>query len=124
MIELSILLEPEENLLTASYFHTTPGCLGYFFSRIFAAVYSKKFYVALTDRRVIVLHIPEFVPIDLTKHISLQYKDVNMHHGYLFINSDSMNKRQLSFDWDSGKGYQDIFLSVLQEQSKKQQSFL
>lgn len=116
IIELSILLDPDEKLLATSLFHTTPGCLGILVFRLGSSFYSKKFYVALTDRRVIVLEL-KFPLMDLAAHQSLQYKELEIWNGYLFIFRRQKNERQLSFEWTISRKEREKFFAIVREKS-------
>lgn len=116
IVELLILLEPEEKLLASSIFHTTPGCLGIIVFRLFVSFYSKKFCVALTDRRVIVLEL-SFASIDLAAHMSLQYKELEIWNDYLFIYRRQKRERQLSFEWGVTRAERENFFAIIREKS-------
>lgn len=115
IVELLILLEPDEKLLATSLFHTTPGCLGILVFRLGSSSYSKRFYVALTDRRVIVLKLT--FPIDLAAHQSLQYKELEIWNGYLFIFRRQKNEKQLSFEWNVSREEREKFFAIVREKS-------
>ena len=116
IIELLILLEPEEKLLASSFFHTTPGCLGILLFRLFVSFYSKKFCVALTDRRVIVLEL-SYASIDLAAHMSLQYKELEIWNDHLFIYRRQNRERQLSFEWSVTRAERENFFAIIREKS-------
>jgi len=116
--EISTLLNINEKVLALGAFRTTASALSIIFLRAYAFTSTKPVYIVLTNSRVIVLPVKNF--INLKNHISISYDNIQIDDNTLFIFFDGENKPlKLKFSFKvNGLSNLDKenFISVLHQQ--------
>lgn len=119
------LLDWDEELITANYFRETPNCLHYLFFKLFAALYTRNYYVALTNKRVIVIPFPMSGILTIKNHFSANYRDVTIdeYEYQIYINVIGLVKPlSLKFGLITSQKIKDDFLTKLNQEKSKEQN--
>lgn len=73
------LLELNEELMEVNLFRETPGCLLFLLFRLWAPFMTSYHYLALTNKRAVILPLPRSGYSEYRKHMSVNYGDISVN---------------------------------------------
>lgn len=72
------LVDWDENIVAVTILRDASNCLYFFLFRLFAPFVTRNYYVALTDKRMLVIRIPRSGLFEYKKHFSVEYGEVSI----------------------------------------------
>lgn len=76
----------DEEIIDVYLFRETPDCIHYLLFRLWAPFWTRQYYLALTEKRVIILPMPRSGYFEYRNHLSVKYEDISVNNNYNQIN--------------------------------------